>query len=78
MIERRGREAQMEIDEMIRQREQARGSEDVDMENQELFEASTTVPPQACYTNMVDELHHFQGSFRGSNGGFESGFVYEW
>ena len=58
-IERQGREAQREIDEMIRQREQARGSEDVDMENQELLEASTTptsLEEPQFYTNMVDEL----------------------
>ena len=41
-IERRGRGAQHEVDEMIRQRRLQRGSEDVDMENQELLEASTT------------------------------------
>ena len=58
-VERQGREAQREIDEMIRQREQARGSEDVDMENQELLEASTTptsLEEPQFYTNMVDEL----------------------
>ena len=41
-IERRRRGAQHEVDEMIRQRGLQRGSEDVDMENQELLEASTT------------------------------------
>ena len=58
-IERRGREAQQEIDEMIRLREQARGSEDVSMENQELLEASTTptsLEEAHFYSNMVDEL----------------------
>ena len=58
-IERRGREAQREIDEMIRQRGLQRGSEDVDMENQELLEASTTrtsLEEPQFYTNMVDEL----------------------
>ena len=85
-IERQGREAQREIDEMIRQREQARGSEDVDMENQELLEASTTptsLEEPQFYTNMVDELTRWCGSifkdrYRGSNGSFEPGFVYEW
>jgi len=84
-IERQGREAQREIDEMIRQREQARGSEDVDMENQELLEASTTptsLEETQFYTNMVDELRDGVDPFsriviEAAMEGFEPGFVYE-